>query len=257
MQAESVKSKTKKIQFVPPPPPSRGMPSGRQQGAASRGGCPVSDKKLTAIVPALAIASKQENPLATRYSVGGLTTAKHPSFWFYVPYTSHQLPIEFVLQDEQGNNVYKSSLNIDHQRAGFIQMSIPAKIASLQVSKVYQWFFLVNCDTEAPPFVQGWVQRASLTPALTSQLKSASPEQQIAVYAQNGLWYDALNALAQLRLSNPNDLNLMQNWKNLLSTARTGEIANEPLNKCCTLDQQSNRVSQPITQQNVRSPKNR
>lgn len=230
VQAE-VKSKTKNIQFVPPPPPSRGMPSGRQQGAASRGGCPVTDKKLTAIVPAFAIASQQERPLATRYSVGGLTTAKHPSFWFYVPYTGFQLPIEFVLQNEQGKNVYKSSLKIEHQQAGFIQVLISPRADSLQVGKIYQWFFLVNCDSEAPPFVEGWVQRVSPTPTLTNQLKSASPEQKIALYAQNGLWYDALNALAQLRLSNPNDPNLMQDWKNLLSAAQTAEIANEPIKK--------------------------
>lgn len=257
VQAQSVKPvppNINKIQFVPPTPPSRGMPSGRQKGAASRGGCPTTDKSLTALVPASAIASKPEKSLTTRFSVGGLTTAKRPSFYFYVPYTRRNLPIEFVLQDNRGKNVYKSSLNISHHRAGVIQIDIP-KAASLQLGKVYQWFFLVSCIPEAPPFVRGWVQRVSPSIALTSQLKSASPKQQIALYAQNGFWYDALTALAQLRLSNPNDPDLIRGWEELLNAAGTGEIVNEPMNKCCTLAHQRNRVSKPISQQNVRSPK--
>lgn len=159
VQAESVKPRTKKIQFVAPTPPSRSMPSGRQQGGASRGGCPVVSLPLTAIVPARARATLTEkNPLAARYSVGGLTTSERPSFWFYVPYKSHSLPIEFVLQDELNRNVYKSSLNVVHEQAGFVRISIPQTVASLQVGRIYQWFFLVNCDTEAPPFVKGWLK---------------------------------------------------------------------------------------------------
>lgn len=262
VQAESVKPRTKKIQFVAPPPPIRWMPSGRQQGGASRGGCPAVSLPLTAIVPARAkVASRtaegiatltEKNPLAARYSVGGLTTSKHPSFWFYVPYISPKLPMEFVLQDELNRDVYKSSLNIVHEQAGFVRISIPQTVASLQVGKIYQWFFLVNCDTEAPPFVKGWLKRVATNFSLPKTLDG-----RVAVYAANGIWYDALDTLAQLRLTNPNDPNLMSNWDILLEAAGIDKIASEPITRCCTLDRASNKALSPVADHNVTRPKNR
>lgn len=256
IHAQAAKQVTE-IKFVPPPPPSRGMPSGRQKGAASRGSCQSKDKPLTAIVPATMMDSLPEKTLATRYSVGGLTAAKHPSFWFYIPYTSSNLPIEFVLQDERGINVYKLSLNVVHQQAGLVQISIPSTVASLQIGRVYQWTFIINCTSEGPPFVTGFVRRVAPNLNLQKQLELATLEQSAALYAANGIWYDTLNALAQLRLSNPNEPKLINDWKNLMNVAGISEIADKPINNCCPNEQVSNKALHPVSKHNVRSPKNR
>lgn len=79
----------------------------------------------------------------------------------------------------------------------------------------------------------------------------------VAVYAANGIWYDALDTLAQLRLSNPNDPNLISNWDILMKAAGIDEIASEPITRCCTLDRASNKASSPVANHNVTRPKNR
>lgn len=256
IQAETVKPVTKKVEtvkpvtkikFIPPRPPNRRIPSGRLKGAASRGNCPAKNKPLTAIVPATMMDSLPGETLATRYSVGGLTVAKHPSFWFYLPYTSSNLPIEFVLQDEQGIIVYKSSWNVVHQQAGLVQISIPSTVASLQIGKVYQWLFIINCTSEAPPFVKGFVIRVAPNFELQKQLKLATQEQRVALYASNGIWYDALNDLALLRSSNPNNPNFISNWKELMNAAGIDDIANEPINNCCVAARATNKDLHPVT----------
>ena len=237
VQAQSINSNASVIRFVPPAPPSTPVIiSGRRQGGASRGNCSVTDKPLTALVPAVRKSLKEKpgrNPALSSYeSVWGLTTTSSPTFWFYLPY-SFNLPLIFVLQDEQGNNLHKISLTNDQTQSGIIKVKLPEKIVKLEVNKKYRWFLVVDCEQDAPPEVQGWVQRVSVAPALKSQLHKATPQQLVQLYAVNGIWYDALTSLADLRSANPKDAKLFADWVSLLSSVGLEAFANEPINLCC------------------------
>lgn len=234
-KAEKVKPAPPFVHFVPPPPPStQVIISGRQRGGASRGDCPAVDKPLTALVPASwqALKGKQKsNPALNRWqAVWGLTIASHPSVWFYVPYplTAKQ-PIDFVLQDTEGNNVYKTSLLVVQKQPSLIEIKIPSTSRPLEIGKMYQWYFLVGCNTDAPPFVKGWIQRIAINSTFKRQLQAASPQQRTALLAANGIWYDALSTLAFLRREAPNDGNLISNWVNLLSSGGLKALSNEPI----------------------------
>lgn len=212
--------------FVPPPLPRRGAPSGHPQGGASRGKCPVASSQLTALVPVLPKTPDRPDAIP----VWALTVSDRPTFWFYVPYPlTRDLATEFVLQDEQGKYLYQTSLAQSGTPPGVVSVTLPATVPPLEVDKRYHWYFLIYCTASNPMFVDGWVERK---PNALSQ--TALSREQAQRYAANGIWYDALTTLAQLRRQKPQDSTLTQDWTNLLQSAGLGTIAPAPLVDCCT-----------------------
>lgn len=224
-QPQAAKPATSKVKFIPPP--DQDAPSGRRQGGASR--CPSCKNNvlpLTALVPG----DRSKSFLA-------LTLAKYPKFWFYVPYalTPEQL-VEFVLQDDKDNYVYKTTFTAPGTPAGIISIPLPATAAPLEIGKQYNWTFSIQ-DRSNSVFVQGKVQRVALNPTLINQLNAATPREHIALYAAKGIWYDALTALADMHRTNPQDAAIAAQWINLLQSVGLDRIATKPIVECCTLKQ--------------------
>jgi hypothetical protein len=212
------------LNFTPPPPPSVGAPTGRRKGGASRGSCQKYEA-LTAIVPLVG------------ELVWGLTVAERPTFWFFLPEPlTAEFPVEFVVQDEADNYVYKTSFRVPETQSGVVSLFIPPTSATLESGKLYRWSFSIYCDRKKPStsvFVQGSVQRVSLDPTLQRQLETAIPREQVALYAANGIWYDALTNLVQLRQTHPEDASLIADWKSLLESVGLQAIAQQPIVQCC------------------------
>lgn len=187
----------------PPDFSGDGRPGGRT-GGGSRTPCPrVNAPFTTALIPI--------NNL-------GKTVTERPTVWFYVPYSPQAAPAgEFVLQEENGNEVYRTAFTLP-ATPGFVSFSTPLAVEPLKVNKLYRWYFKLYCEQQrssTPVFVEGWVQRVEKTPALDRQLQAARSREYV-VYADNGIWYDALNDLAQLRLNNPSNSLFTDDWANLL-----------------------------------------
>lgn len=239
VQAQPTKPVVSTVRFVPPPLPDRGTPSGRQRGGASRGQCPVVSKPLTALVPATqkTLGRRQGGSpaLTTLESVWGLTVAEYPTLWFYVPYSlTPKLPIEFVLQDDLGNNIYQTSFTASAKPPGIVKLRLPSTVAPLEIGKMYHWYFSIYCDSDNPVFVEGWIQRVALNPALMNRLQKATPRELMVLYAANGIWHDALTTLAELRSANPQDATLIADWVSLLHPVGLEAVAPEPMSQCCT-----------------------
>ena len=201
--------------FVPPIE-DIGLPT--RQGGSLRGGCASSNQlSLTALVP--------ENKV-------GLTVSDYPTFFFYLPQTEAELA-EFILEDQSGNQIYKQTLTISNL-SGAIGISIPANknVPPLEVGKSYRWNFTVICnaqDRSADVWETGIVQRVQLSADILRQLEKADPRQKTVIYAENGIWQDALSTLAAARRANPNDAGLTADWESLLDSVTLGKIAREPI----------------------------
>lgn len=223
--------------YKPPTPPSTGAPEGRPRGGASRNLCPKAEFPLTALVPT-------EKPFTPGSSAvvpfWALTTAEKPTLWFYMPYTQAmtlKTPIraEFVLQDRDRNRLYSTSVALPKE-AGVIAVRLPDTAPVLKADQLYQWRLKINCGsqkTSVPISVDGWIQRTSLDPTLAKQIATAKPKEQVTLYANNGIWHDALSVLADLRLATPTDPALLDLWNALLSdsTVNLKDIADKPLVK--------------------------
>jgi crotonobetainyl-CoA:carnitine CoA-transferase CaiB-like acyl-CoA transferase len=105
--------------------------------------------------------------------------------------------------------------------------------ADLEVGKKYHWFFKVKtvCEANQPPalsYVEGWIQRQAVTSVLGNRLTTATPQQSARLYAEAGIWYDALNTLAEAHFANPNEVSLTQDWTELLRSVGLEQFASQP-----------------------------
>jgi Domain of Unknown Function (DUF928) len=62
---------------------------------------------------------------------------------------------------------------------------------------MYHWFLKVKikCNPQQPnqlDYVEGWIQKVHKNPALSELLKQAQPQQKVKIYAEKGIWYDAI-----------------------------------------------------------------
>jgi Domain of Unknown Function (DUF928) len=210
----------------PPPPPDRGAPGNRGEGA-SRGDCAALDFPLTALVPSY----EQQSQIT---QVWGLTSVEQPSFWFYVPYKQSSIQaIEFVLQTKQNQTIHRADISVPPV-PGIIRVQLQNTNTVLEINKPYHWFLKVRvaCNSNQSftlDYVEGWVQRVNLDVGLRDRLQNSSPLQQATIYAANGIWYDALTRLAELRLTSSQDLQLKENWQNLLQVIQLEKLATKPL----------------------------
>ena len=218
---------TKKPGSVPKKPP-RGLTPvpGRRRGMSRRDNCPAVKIPLTAIAP---FQEQQKVRKQTNKSsigvVGGRTTLERPLFLFYLPYT----------QDLAGSS---AEFRLP-AKSGVVSVSLPNTVKSLEVGQNYRWYFKVRCSSQTgrpPIYVNGYIQRINLDPRIIQELNTAADNQQKSkIYAKEGIWFDALNMLAQLRQSSQNT-SVEKDWQTLLESVELNNIAtaplvNSPLNK--------------------------
>ncbi|MBT9313663.1 DUF928 domain-containing protein [Leptothoe kymatousa] len=238
-QAQQSTIDTPSYNYSAPILASLGSPPGRR-GSATRNetppACvPSTPLDLTALVP------RTREPLVSDTlgqlnnkdyeSVLSVTTQESPRFWFYVPNFPDSVSFEFVLQDDQENTLYESTLATSTE--GIIQFTLPGDVP-IQVNKLYTWSLVANCDPVNPPFVYGSIARVTVDPSVDLSLAEATPKEQAAIYASNGLWQDAITLLGELYQSAPNDPDIANAWTNLLSSVNLAEVAEQPMPNCCT-----------------------
>ena len=190
---------------------------GNRQGATHRGEACPKDLSIIPLIPK---------------SNDGLTLGESPTFFAYVSHSSTQ--VEFTLQanDEQGTEVYKTTFKVD--KPGIVDVSIPAmgdRQKSLEIGQQYQWSFSVACDDDPSGnyFVNGIVQRIEPQETLKNDLANADPMAKAIAYAKNGIWYETLATLAQMRRLAPDDSGLRAEWTQLLQSQGLESIADQPL----------------------------
>ena len=191
--------------------------SGERGGGASRGNCPVSDRPLTALVPKINL---------------GLTTESHPTFWFYIPDEMASVDeAKFTLLDDENNPIiYELSIELS-ETSGFVSVSLPDTATPLEVDRKYHWFFDLQCDEDEPsknPTVDGWIQRVEPNPTLASELEETPDTEDYVIYANHGIWFDALTGLIQQYRTQAENPILEADWLALLEAACLEEISATP-----------------------------
>ena len=197
-------------------PPEQGVP-GRREGGGTRGlVCPTA---ITALIP---------------QSTMGQTISAKPTFFYYLPVAIDKT-VQFELADERDKTIYKKSFRMVTSRAGVVSVSLGSdgNSPALEVGKNYQWYFTIECNPKSHTddvLVSGWINRTALAPTVKTELdRSPSRRAQLRIFAQQGLWYEYLATLAQLRVESPSDASLAIEWSEVLRSVELGKIAQEPL----------------------------
>jgi hypothetical protein len=160
-----------------------------------------------------------------------LTVAEKPTVFFRVSKTSVQ-EATFNLLNENGERIiYEKTIPLNNT-GNVMSFTLPADAPALEVGKEYQWELVVNCDPDdkkGNPRVTTAIKRVQPSSTLMSKLAQAKPSDRPFLYAEEGIWIDALSTLAKLRVANPNDSELKEEWTTLLESAGLQNIATAPL----------------------------
>ncbi len=169
---------------------------------------------------------------ARQYS---LTASEHPTFWFYLPNRPHpETRLEFVLQDAADRYIYKTVFTQPNASAGLVNVTLPVQSSPLIANAAYSWTLSLQCDPTNPSqmtFIRGGIQRVAIAapqqsaPTLSTAIPTSSDQAITAqLYAQQGLWYDAITILAQALQTQPTNLATAQVWKDLLERSGLTEL---------------------------------
>lgn len=205
----------REVRFIAP---DVGRPR-RREGAAVRGGSGNStNEQLVALLPT-------KEP--------ALTVSAYPTIFVSLPPTSAGKGEFLLVRGDKDEVLYETTITLPGN-SGIVSVSLPNKgtLPPLEVGKTYRWFFFVirNPQNRAEDMVaQGQIQRIEPSPSLVAKLKNAPPRDRAALYAEAGIWYDAINSIAQLRRSSPSDRAIAADWAQLLKSVGLDRISQKPL----------------------------
>lgn len=205
---------------------SSGGLGGRRRDAGERGLCKNYDL-LTALVSSIKNATKE--------FVRGLTTVEHPTFWFYIP--NAEIPIEFLLQDENKNDVYRTRLQARQNSSGIVSVPIPATAPPLCVNQYYRWLLAISCDPGdafGQMLVRGEIQRIEISSEAQKSLNAAQMLLDKAIlYANNSIWFDALTTLGEkMQQGDLKDMAISTVWADLLKQGNLADLVTALVLSC-------------------------
>jgi Domain of Unknown Function (DUF928) len=216
------------------PPSNLERPDGRQ-GGGTRSGCAQENFAFAPLVP------------TSNY---GQTIATDPTlYWYHANHTFPWARFELFATQNQTLDlapqpIYQSTFRVESGTTlGSLTLPTTAStpttpaLPPLTLGRDYLWKVTLICSTEGPDdeaaegsqrSVQGWIRRVEPSPGLESKLAAAPHRYD--VYAEEGLWYDALHDLAEQRRQQPDLARLKEDWQTLLEETklRANPSANLP-----------------------------
>ncbi len=157
----------------------------------------------------------------------GLTTKQRPSIMVYVPVNTAREAF-FSIQDENFNHHYQNLVQLPEKK-GVVEFKIPASAPALEAGIKYQYSLVLPCGEYLEPddpYISGWIKRVESKGNLPNQKASVELASKL---AEDGVWFDALSALAELRKSEPSNQSVVNSWQQLLNSVGLNEIAQEPI----------------------------
>jgi hypothetical protein len=190
--------------------PKRGAPGGRVGGGV-RGGTQRDMFLLSVLAP----------------DHSGLTTSEQPSLYWYIS-TETALPVEVTIMDPQGVEPILETRLPAPVNAGVHRFRLADHNVRLAPGKAYRWFVAVVPDTDRRSkdiLAGGAIERVEAPSELQSKLTDAGKDRAYFVYAEAGLWYDALKAISDQIDAAPENQELRKQRAALLSQVGVPAIA--------------------------------
>ena len=183
-------------------PPKRGAPAGRV-GGGTRGGSQRDVFVLAVLAP----------------DHSGFTTSEQPSLYWYIS-SPTTLPIEITVMDSQGiKPILETRINAP-VKAGIQRVRLADYNIKLAPGAAYRWFVAVVPDAERRSkdiLAGGAIERVDMAQELKAKLAKSKTNETPFVYAEAGLWYDALKSISDLIDAAPQNQELRQQRTALLT----------------------------------------
>ena len=156
----------------------------------------------------------------------GLTTHSQPSLFWYQTAPAH-LPFEISILKPNDPTPVLRIRRPDAAASGFQHLDLAAHGVSLVSGVDYQWVVALVRDPQSRSrdiVSSGWIRRV----AAKSRLAGSSDP---AVYADEGIWYDAVSALFEKIAAHPLDAQLASDRRDLLTQVGLPPLPVAPVSK--------------------------
>jgi hypothetical protein len=205
------------------PDKTNSAPQQANGGASRLGSYELNSSVIEALGPAALIAVLPQ-------SFYGTTISERPTVMVYIPASNAQEAV-FSLKDEAGNMQYQMTIPVA-EKSGVISVKLPSDAPALAVGKNYQWFLALKIDGQlrpSTPYVDGWIQRIQPSTELAMAMQHKDALKQAEALGKNGVWYDCVATLAELRNAQPKNVTILKQWEELLSSVNLKDIVTSPL----------------------------
>lgn len=198
-----------------------GLPTHRRDGG-SRGvqdSClaNTANQNLMALIPEKAV---------------GINAAASPKLFFYVPKIKETSTLEFVLRNQKDQLIYETFLSTEGN--GIMSVEVPGEVNSslLKADQNYHWYLSMICNNHQRSrdiVSEGWMRQKAIDQNLQEKLNNASSLEKVAIYREQGIWFDALSVVAE-NLDSVTEKTLMQQqWSEILRSVGLENLASESL----------------------------
>ena len=195
-------------------PPLRGFPAGREGGGTRGDDCTVGNELLM-----LSVLVPEDH--------AGQTVQDQPSLYWYLS-KSTPCPIELTIIDDHTIQPLLEARIPPPVQPGIQRLRLTDYGIRLSPGVPYKWSVSLVRDPDhwsKNIIASGAIARIELPTALGSKLTQAGKARAPHIYAEAGLWYDALTALAELIETAPYDPGLRKQRASLLEQVGLPEIA--------------------------------
>ena len=159
----------------------------RTVGSGSRGGnsCQSSWQKDSLVL------------LVPEAEVVHLTASDAPSFYFYARIDEKPSTVKFNLVNpvkRSQNPLVQKTITID--KSGIYRIDLEDKI-ELDTDELYLWQIGIPCKGDSDRYQQilrAGIEKIEMSESLKREIESAESTRKTQIYAEQGLWYDALNS---------------------------------------------------------------
>jgi len=178
--------------YIPPPTQNPAPPEQSTTTGGRRGGCHGGDLSLTALAS---------------WNHVGQTISRHPTFAWFVPPDSGSRQMIFMIY--KVDREFKKIIQIKSQSSpGIMKLSpFTQNELGLEVGKKYLWQVVIICDKESSSshlLSVGSIEVVERPDVQLKLEKAVNSLEKVNIYAQEGLWYNALGEA--LNLAEPSKL---------------------------------------------------
>jgi hypothetical protein len=103
------------------------------------------------------------------------------------------------------------------KQSGIFPISLPH---TLKVNQWYRWYLVLNCQSQDTPTdnsvisFEGMIKQVE-NPEIDISIETLTPQKQINVLADAGIWYDLVNQIMELSCNHQNNEAIEQYWRSL------------------------------------------
>jgi uncharacterized protein DUF928 len=193
-------------------PPLLGAPAGRV-GGGTRGGSARDIFVLSALVP----------------EDTGLTMSEQPSLYWFIS-SATALPVEVAISDPRATQPILETRLPSPVQPGLHRIKLADHGVRLAPGVAYRWSVTVISDPNRRSrdiLAGGVIERVEVPAGLQEKLAQSRKEEHPFLYAQAGLWYEALGSISELIEVTPYDAQLRKQRAGLLNQVGLPELPDE------------------------------